>query len=167
VCSLLAVLLPGVFAASIAPSGAITATGFCPQGSVCPGGKPAQPFNPTGNLSASSVSNTTVQACPDGMWTKEVGSRSLLDCLTPPGFYTAAGETIKCPPGSYRPDWKPPGEATSCVPCGAGVLADATDRVTKYAIGGIEAQEVAVATSPEDCCKCCNLVGQAVYPSMQ
>lgn len=151
--SLFAVLLPGVFAASIAASGVVTATGFCPPDFVCPGGKPTQTFDPSNP--SSTLSETTVQACPDGMWTKEFGSASLEDCLTPPGFFTAAGETVQCPPGSYRPDWKAAGQAADCVPCGQGLLAEGTDRVTKHGLGGNLTQEVAVSTSPEDCCEFC------------
>lgn len=155
------VLLPGVFAASIAASGVVTATGFCPQGFVCPGGKPTQAYDPSSPSSALSVpETTTVQACPDGLWTKDVGSTSVNDCQTPPGFYTTAGETVKCPPHSYRADWKPAGQATECVRCGQGVLAEATDWVTKLGFGGNVSQEVAVSTSPEDCYI---LPGQALY----
>lgn len=152
-CFLSAVLLPGLFAASIAESGAITATGFCPQGFVCPGGQPARVFDPS-NPSALPASATTVQACPEGLWTKKVGSTSLSECLTPPGFYTADGQTKQCPPGSFRADWQPAGQATSCASCGQGVLADATDRVTKYPVGSTDPQEIAVSTSSQDCCKC-------------
>jgi hypothetical protein len=88
------------------------------------------------------------------MWTKEPGARSAQECATPPGHFTADGKTSKCPEGSYRADWKTAGQATACVACGEGVLALATDTVTKYARGGNKTLEVAVTSSAEDCCKC-------------
>lgn len=144
------VLLPGFYAAAIAPSGAVRATGTCPQGFVCQGGKPTHAFDPA-NPSALLTSEHTIQACLDGMWTKEPGARSAQECATPPGHFTADGKTSKCPEGSYRADWKTAGQATACVACGEGVLALATDTVTKYARGGNKTLEVAVTSSAEDC----------------
>lgn len=149
-----AVLLPGYYASNITiGSRIIRAVGVCPQGFVCPGGKPSRVFDPL-DPTALSVTETTIQPCADGMWTKGPGATSTEECLTPPGYYTASGKTAKCAAGSYRADWKRAGEATSCVACGEGVLAAMSDRVVQYLPGSNRPSEVAVTTSSEDCCKC-------------
>ena len=74
--------------------------------------------------------------------------------VTPPGYYTSNGTTQPCPDGSFRADWKPAAEASSCTLCGVGVLADKTDRVTKYNLVSGVPQEIPVTTSSDDCCEC-------------
>lgn len=56
--------------------------------------------------------------------------------------------------GSYRPEWKPFGEATACTPCGEGVKAAKTDQVTVYNIVTLEPSQLQISSSSEDCCKC-------------
>ena len=73
--------------------------------------------------------------------------------MTPPGHFTANGETKICPNGTYRADWKPPAEASSCISCGDGVFADRTEVVTKWDPVTYVATEVAITIAPEDCCK--------------
>lgn len=43
---------------------------------------------------------------------------SVSSAVTPPGFYTTATGTYQCANGTYRPDWLPYGQATSCFSCG-------------------------------------------------
>lgn len=93
-------------------------------------------------------------ACPNQQLTQELGSTSVQQCLTPPGHYTAAGKTLKCPAGSFRPDWKPAAEASACTQCGVGVLALTSDTVTQYDIRTNTPTQVPISTSSEECCKC-------------
>jgi len=72
--------------------------------------------------------------------------------VTPPGYYTANGATLPCPAGTFRADWLPASQASSCTSCGVGVKADKTDRVTRYFVNG-SSLEVAVTTSADDCCE--------------
>lgn len=43
---------------------------------------------------------------------------SVSSAVTPPGFFTNATGTYQCANGTYRPDWLPYGQATSCFSCG-------------------------------------------------
>lgn len=91
-----------------------------------------------------------------------LGTRALCCCVTvscycpvpavtPPGFYSDGGDTLPCPDGSFRSDWKPPAEATTCTNCGTGVLTAKTDRVTNYNISSGEEISIPVTTSASDC----------------
>lgn len=152
------VLQPGLYARNM--SGVIiTAAALCPQGFYCQGGKPVQVFN-TSNPSALSTAETTIVACPNQLWTQELGSTSIEQCLTPPGHYTAAGKTLKCPAGSFRPDWKPATEANACTQCGVSVLALTSDTVTQYDIRTNNPTQVPISTSSEECFI---LPGQGLY----
>jgi hypothetical protein len=75
--------------------------------------------------------------------------------VTPPGHYTTATATIKCPNGTYRADWKPPSDAVSstCLSCGEGVKTVATDQLSVYATVGYAETKLSVTTSSDDCCK--------------
>lgn len=98
------------------------------------------------------------------LYVKAWHSRTLLLChcvtvscycpvpaVTPPGFYSDGGDTLPCPDGSFRSDWKPPAEATTCTNCGTGVLTAKTDRVTNYNISSGEEISIPVTTSASDC----------------
>lgn len=43
---------------------------------------------------------------------------SVLSAVTPPGHFTDATGTYLCANGTYRQDWLPYGQATSCFSCG-------------------------------------------------
>jgi hypothetical protein len=73
--------------------------------------------------------------------------------VTPPGHYTSGQDTLPCPNGEFRPDWKPAAEAGSCTPCGDGLKADKTDSVIAYNLVTYAQEHVAVTTSATDCCK--------------
>jgi ferredoxin-like protein FixX len=98
-------------------------------------------------------------ACPYGTWTQAVGASTIEQCLTPPGHYTniTAKTTTLCPAHSYRANWLPyeQAEAQACTACGVGVLAAKTDRVTWSFPNGTDV-EVAVTSSPDDCCEWLN-----------
>lgn len=70
-----AVLLPGYYAATMS-SGAITEARPCPQKYFCPGGQPLQAGNPP----AVNAQDTTLQLCPNGLWTRAPGASAALDC---------------------------------------------------------------------------------------
>jgi hypothetical protein len=74
-----------------------------------------------------------------------------VSAVTPPGFFTDGGDTLPCPDGTFRSDWKPPAEASTCTSCGTGVLAAKTDRVTSYNISSGEEISSPVTTSASDC----------------
>lgn len=75
-----AVLKLGFYAAAMQPgSSTITATGVCPQGYLCGGGRPRSTFNPA-DPTALRASETTIVRCPDGMWTKDVGATASQQC---------------------------------------------------------------------------------------
>lgn len=74
-----AVLLPGYYAASIAPSGAITAAAACPQKYWCQGGVPGQVFDPS-NPAGLSPSEPSIQLCAQGTWTQDLGAVSPDQC---------------------------------------------------------------------------------------
>jgi len=83
--------------------------------------------------------------------------------VTPPGYYTANGATMPCPAGTFRADWLPASQASSCTSCGVGVKADKTDRITQYLVDG-SSVEIAVTTSTEDCCEWAD-TGLSYHPS--
>lgn len=75
--------------------------------------------------------------------------------MVPPGYYWNGTITIKCASGSYRADWKPADQATSCTSCGIGVQAATTDQIkvyndTDYTLTWFEP----VTSSADDCCEC-------------
>lgn len=72
--------------------------------------------------------------------------------VTPPGFYTANGVTQQCPDASFRSGWKK-GDAESCTPCGQGVLAEKTDRLTVFDPITYQPSLVNITTDSEDCCE--------------
>jgi hypothetical protein len=158
-----AVLQPGYFAANISANGTITAAGVCPQGFICHGGKPNKVYElgatQITTILETTLSDPTVSQCPYGTLTKELGSTTMEQCLTPPGHFTDIAEqrTVKCPPGSYRAGWRRAEQATSCVSCGEGVSAEATGRVTLYTLtqglGSNEPLEMAVCDTEQSCCK--------------
>lgn len=76
--------------------------------------------------------------------------------VTPPGFFTASGNTTKCAAGSYRPGgWAAAGQATACTSCGQGVFADSDAEVLEYGIVNPSViTRVGVSTSVEACCEC-------------
>lgn len=77
------------------------------------------------------------------------------DAVTPPGFYTANGQTQQCPDGSFRPNWLPAAEAANCTACGEGLQATKSDGVTVHDIVSGQPRDILVMTRAEDCCKCC------------
>lgn len=79
--------------------------------------------------------------------------------MTPPGFYTANGNTSKCPAGSYRGDaeWVPADEATSCYSCGEGVFSTTTESIEVYDPVTEQMTNLDVMTGPTGCCKLDNL----------
>jgi hypothetical protein len=103
------------------------------------------------------VTDPTVTPCPSGTVTQAPGASSPDQCLTPPGHYTdaAVGKTFKCLAGSYRPEWKPPGQATSCLPCGEDVSGEPIGRLMLYAPGANTPVQEAVSDSPDSCCEFC------------
>lgn len=78
-----------------------------------------------------------------------------LPAVTPPGHYTTPeGDTVPCPDGSWRTEWKAPAEATSCLSCGTGVLSSKTDRITNYNVSTGLQISIPIQTSADDCCEC-------------
>lgn len=73
--------------------------------------------------------------------------------VVPPGYQILSGVLTKCPAGSFRAAWKPAGDAGSCIACGDGVKADATDRFTLYDIVTNVATQMNITSSTDDCCK--------------
>lgn len=89
--------------------------------------------------------------------------------VTPPGHYTAGDKTLPCPTGptgSYRAGWAAGPNATSCVSCAEGMLADKLDVVVLYDTVTGAASEVAVATHPEHCCKYPNMIACCLFSDM-
>jgi hypothetical protein len=74
--------------------------------------------------------------------------------VTPPGFYTSNGTTQLCPAGSFRANWTTGSAAAACQSCGEGVRADKTEQLAVYSLANNTQSFVAVATSPNSCCKC-------------
>lgn len=161
-----AVVEEGYYPTSLdATTGQVISTNACPQGFWCPGGRPRLDFDPRsvqqGNAglrglrqvvaAALALTEPTIKACPDGMWTVEVGSVSEVQCMTPPGHFTAGGKTEICPAGSWRADWAPVGAATACNACGDGVFAERSDVVIKYDPVTYAATQVFVSTAADDC----------------
>lgn len=78
--------------------------------------------------------------------------------MTPPGFFTANGSTTQCPTGSFRAEWLPSDQATSCSACGEGVFSTPTDTLTVIDIVTEVESQVDIMTEPTGCCEC-NLLG--------
>lgn len=91
--------------------------------------------------------------------TPAAATAPLLLAVTPPGYYTSDTDTLPCPAASFRADWKPPAEASSCTPCGVGLKADKTDRLVAFNLVTYAEEQIAVTTSSSDCCECCLLSG--------
>lgn len=79
--------------------------------------------------------------------------RSPLPAVTPPGFYTANGQTQQCPDASFRAGWKTADRADACTPCGQGVLAEKTDRLTVFDPITYAPSFINITTDSEDCCE--------------
>lgn len=75
-----AVLVAGYYAAAMS-SGAVTEARPCPQKYFCPGGQPLQ----QASLPAVNALDTTLQLCPNGLWTQAPGATKALDCCKLPG----------------------------------------------------------------------------------
>lgn len=76
-----------------------------------------------------------------------------LTAVTPPGHYTTANGTWRCPLGHYRQEWLPFGQAKACRSCGVGVKALRSDRVTLFDTSTYEPYQVEVTTTGDDCCE--------------
>lgn len=81
------------------------------------------------------------------------GAGSVRPAVTPPGFYTSDGMTQPCPEGAFRADWVPREQAPACTPCGVGLKADKTGRITQILPDGTEVL-LAITLSADDCCEC-------------
>jgi hypothetical protein len=73
--------------------------------------------------------------------------------VTPPGFMTAHGSTVPCPPGSFREGWAPPGAAGACVSCGQGVFGAASDSLLVFDAATEAATQLPVAADEGACCE--------------
>lgn len=99
------------------------------------GGVPTAAFEPS---KPTALEGTTVQICPYGTFTQELGSTSLDQCLTPPGFKTVisgdTGTTEPCGEGEYRAEWLPPVAASACTPCGENIYSSPDQQIPVFAI---------------------------------
>jgi hypothetical protein len=74
--------------------------------------------------------------------------------VTPPGHFTASGNTTKCAAGSFRAGWSAAASATSCTSCGTGVYAVEDLQIQLYSLTfPYTTTSVGVTTLPGSCCK--------------
>ena len=77
-CPAAAVVSPGYYASQM-NGGIVTAVAVCPQKWYCGGGRPVGPFDPL-RPTWIAPTDTTVKACPDGLWTQSMGATTLQQC---------------------------------------------------------------------------------------
>lgn len=73
--------------------------------------------------------------------------------VTPPGFFTAAGNTSRCELGSFRDGWSVPEAAGSCGTCGRGVFGSLNEMLDVYDPVTETLSLLPIATDASGCCE--------------
>ncbi|KAF8057265.1 hypothetical protein HT031_006073 [Scenedesmus sp. PABB004] len=115
-------------------SGTMTPT-QCAQNFTCPGY--LNVTSQTESVATTAyVDNGGRFPCPNGLWTRGLGSREDADCQVPPGYFLASptANVTACAPGSYQTDWLDRTDTRSCTQCGTGVTSEPTEPINVVAL---------------------------------